>query len=287
VFDAGVLRLKANPRYCIDVQNNDQRRRTVVQLWEYNGTSAQKWKYDGGRLVLASNPSLCLDVRDARFESWTQVQIENRGMDSAQRWLLEAVDHWPLVRISDKIAEGCQRICFRGTIQKVGRAPTGLPQSPGQAVVAKVGKSPTLNLKHDADDLVLARQWAQRFTSRFKHQGVPALEYVRTGLGVHPNHGLVQLEEKLPAANFEKFNEAMPWAMNDSFTRWTPNFFSHWVYEESGHNLLITDVQGVRVGDTYSCTDPFIHRDKKVMKEWMRKSKCNGYCKKFGLKCCT
>ena len=43
--------------------------------------------------------------------------------------------------------------------------------------------------------------------------------------------------------------------INNEFCRKTPQAFSHFTFERSGHELMVVDIQGV--GDLY--TDPQIH----------------------------
>ena len=61
---------------CLDVAGSSRADAAKVQLWDCNGTGAQRWRADGGRLVNVASGT-CLDVarasarRGARVQQWT------------------------------------------------------------------------------------------------------------------------------------------------------------------------------------------------------------------------
>jgi hypothetical protein len=69
------------------VQWGDSDDGTPVQLWDCNGTDAQKWSLDNGRVVGLGGK--CLDVQWAQTANGTPVQLYTCNGTDAQKWSLQ------------------------------------------------------------------------------------------------------------------------------------------------------------------------------------------------------
>ena len=80
------------------------------------------------------------------------------------------------------------------------------------------------------------------------------VEFLEAYLAVLPDRGgsPTCLIERFVEGQYQKYNDNWDWSDD---RRNTPQAFSHWSWEASGHRQLICDLQGV--GDVW--TDPQIH----------------------------
>lgn len=74
---------------CLDVQGGASADGTIVQLWDCNGTGAQRWVRQGEALV---NPQTgkCLDVSGGRMANGTVVQLWSCNGLGAQKWQINS-----------------------------------------------------------------------------------------------------------------------------------------------------------------------------------------------------
>ncbi|WP_041792320.1 ricin-type beta-trefoil lectin domain protein [Stigmatella aurantiaca] len=70
---------------CIDVPNSNFSDGVQVQMWDCNGTNAQKFTFDGRKLRIADK---CLDVAGASTANGTPIQIANCNTNAAQDFTL-------------------------------------------------------------------------------------------------------------------------------------------------------------------------------------------------------
>jgi hypothetical protein len=76
-----------NPNSCLDVTGGAATQGTPVQLWDCNGTLAQRWTFNAqGELRSGLSSSLCLDVTGGATAQGTGVQIYGCNGTAAQRW---------------------------------------------------------------------------------------------------------------------------------------------------------------------------------------------------------
>ena len=67
------------------------------------------------------------------------------------------------------------------------------------------------------------------------------------------------MEEIFPEyRKFNKYNSNFGYVNKDEFAS-TLNAFSHWTYDQTGHYLMVVDLQGIQHGGQYYLTDPAIH----------------------------
>jgi hypothetical protein len=98
--------------------------------------------------------------------------------------------------------------------------------------------------------------------------------------------GSFVMVEPFIQGEYEKWNSNSGWMADDALSI---NAFCHWTYHHSKGKLLFCDVQGVRNSTEYVITDPCIMSDVEgqygmtdcggeVMRDWLRKHKCNKFC---------
>jgi len=72
---------------CLDVSGAGTANGTNVQLYQCNGTHAQKWMLtQAGELRSAVASDMCLDVDNAGTADWTNVQLYQCNGTHAQKW---------------------------------------------------------------------------------------------------------------------------------------------------------------------------------------------------------
>lgn len=94
-------------------------------------------------------------------------------------------------------------------------------------------------------------------------------------------------------APFRKYNNNTGWK-TETGVRSTPQAFSHFTYEDSAHDMIVVDVQGVALptGDVY--TDPQIHvvggvgfgggnHGQAGIDAFLETHQCNAVCAHLGL----
>jgi endoglucanase len=74
---------------CLDVQAAGTADGTPVQIYDCNGTGAQKWTHTGSTFVNA-NSGKCLDIKAAGTANGTPVQIYDCNGTAAQQWNVDA-----------------------------------------------------------------------------------------------------------------------------------------------------------------------------------------------------
>ena len=73
---------------CLDVDAQGTSNFTKVQLWECNGTGAQKWELRADGSLFNPQSAKCLDAPQGRVENGTHLQIYECNGLWTQRWRL-------------------------------------------------------------------------------------------------------------------------------------------------------------------------------------------------------
>ncbi|MDP9793173.1 hypothetical protein J2S43_001685 [Catenuloplanes nepalensis] len=71
---------------CLDVPNADFADGVHLNLWDCNGTDAQKWAFSGGTLMTKDN--LCVDVAWGSRDNGAAIQLAHCSGNPAQQWVL-------------------------------------------------------------------------------------------------------------------------------------------------------------------------------------------------------
>jgi elongation factor 2 kinase len=121
----------------------------------------------------------------------------------------------------------------------------------GKEFVAKLSNDPSdqKNIYYERVAMQMeAQEFAKKFNKRFGKKVVEFLVAYVAELVERPGKPLIGIEQRIHG-NYVKYNNNWDWTDE---RRNTPQAFSHFSWEESGHRILICDLQGV--GDKW--TDP-------------------------------
>ena len=182
---------------------------------------------------------------------------------------------------ANPFAEGAMRTAHR-LFDLAASGPDGL-------FVVKFSKDPKESPQRFFDDVEMqmeARMWAQKFNESGPPKAVDFIAAYVLELVDRPGKPLCAVEKFIPG-NYVKWNNNWDWSDE---LRNTPQAFSHFTWQASGHRLLVCDLQGV--GDLW--TDPQIHTaDKKRygkgnlgmegINKFLAAHRCNSICDFYGL----
>ncbi|MZE74006.1 RICIN domain-containing protein, partial [Streptomyces sp. SID5789] len=71
---------------CLDVNAGGTADGTVVQLWDCNGSAAQRWVVTGARDIVNPQADKCLDVSGNNSANGTRLQIWTCSGGANQKW---------------------------------------------------------------------------------------------------------------------------------------------------------------------------------------------------------
>eukprot|EP00160_Parvularia_atlantis_P000788 Unigene10631_Nuclearia_a/m.32499 Unigene10631_Nuclearia_a/g.32499 ORF Unigene10631_Nuclearia_a/g.32499 Unigene10631_Nuclearia_a/m.32499 type:complete len:395 (+) Unigene10631_Nuclearia_a:209-1393(+) len=135
----------------------------------------------------------------------------------------------------------------------------------------------------DAEMQCFAAEWAKKFNQSNPPKKIDFVQAWILELVDRENHDLCAVERFI-AGPYRKHNNNFGFVNEDE--RNTPQAFSHFTYEASGHTILVCDIQGV--GDLY--TDPQMHTINGVgfgkgnlgprgFDKFLSTHRCNAICK--------
>lgn len=99
-----------------------------------------------------------------------------------------------------------------------------------------------------------AKLWGEEFNRHHPPKQVDFFQMAVLEFVDRPDKPLYHVENFIEG-NYVKYNSNSGFVLDDDTHRQTPQAFSHFTFEQSGHELMVVDIQGV--GDLY--TDPQIH----------------------------
>ena len=93
-FDGLAIKMRDHQNLCIDLSQSNTSNGNNIQLWDCNGTNAQKWIYDGMTQSIRSvvNPDKCMQIEynsDGAYGKRSNVQIYDCNGSNAQLFLIE------------------------------------------------------------------------------------------------------------------------------------------------------------------------------------------------------
>ncbi|CAH8453829.1 unnamed protein product [Schistosoma haematobium] len=242
-------------------------------------------------------------VKSIDLDSWSNLPWDKCPVRCALRHRYSAikkkwvVDEVQIKMESEPFDRGAMRECFR--MKKQSQRASGTNDWHHTSnYVAKRYIAPT-DKQIYFDDVRLqmeAKLWGEAFNRHNPPKKVDIFQLSILELSPDSSVGSDQLDfspvffhiERFMEGEYRKYNSNSGFV--DECLRNTPQTFSHFTFERSGHRLLVVDIQGV--GDLY--TDPQIHTSDGVgyndgnlgtrgMALFFHSHRCNPLCKWLGL----
>ncbi|XP_067285721.1 eukaryotic elongation factor 2 kinase isoform X4 [Pseudorasbora parva] len=203
-----------------------------------------------------------IEKAKAMPDPWAEFHLEEIETECCTRYRYNAVTgEWAkddiFIKISSQpFGRGAMRECFRS--KKLSNFSHSSKWKSASNYVAKRYME-TVNREVYFDDVRLqmeAKLWGEEFNRHRPPKQVDIMQMCVVEMTSRPGSPLFHLEHYIEG-KYTKYNSNSGFVRDDNI-RLTPQAFSHFTFERSGHQLIVVDIQGV--GDLY--TDPQIHTEK-------------------------